>query len=334
MADNPDSLPLDDLKEDLRLLVIGREFPTRSGPIDVLAIDRDGELYIIETKLFKNPDKRRVVAQMLDYGAALWQGYSDPDDFVGDIDATLMQSKGSGLTAQLRTLYEMEEEHVPAVTEAIKRNLISGSMRFIVLMDRLSERLRNLILFINQKSRFNIYAVEMEFYRHEGMEIVIPRLHGAEVRKDVGIDKPKDEKYVWDESRFLAVTKKNLSDVSETLAAVERLFAFSSNTASDIKLRNVDFQGRNCRAHIFFRRLSSKPAYSIRTDGVLELNLAWLEKGTGTALRERFESALRAANFRDFAAHDSDGRIGLPPDMWVRHEEAFEQVVRNVFTVG
>jgi len=56
--DNPDSLPIDQIKEGVRLLVIGREFATSSGPVDVLAIDQDGDVYIIETKLFQNPDKR------------------------------------------------------------------------------------------------------------------------------------------------------------------------------------------------------------------------------------------------------------------------------------
>ena len=38
VADNPDSLPLDEIKDDARLLVLGREFPTESGNIDVLAV--------------------------------------------------------------------------------------------------------------------------------------------------------------------------------------------------------------------------------------------------------------------------------------------------------
>ena len=66
--DNPESIPLTDIKEGVRLLVLAREFPTQSGPIDVLGVDRDGEIYCIETKLYKNPDKRLVVAH-----AGLWR---------------------------------------------------------------------------------------------------------------------------------------------------------------------------------------------------------------------------------------------------------------------
>jgi len=32
--DNPESIPLYDIKEDIKLLILAREFPTASGPID------------------------------------------------------------------------------------------------------------------------------------------------------------------------------------------------------------------------------------------------------------------------------------------------------------
>lgn len=34
---NPDALPLNELKDDLRLLILAREFNTPSGPIDALS---------------------------------------------------------------------------------------------------------------------------------------------------------------------------------------------------------------------------------------------------------------------------------------------------------
>jgi RecB family endonuclease NucS len=40
---NPDVLPLDELKDNLRLLILAREFNTASGPIDALGVDAEGE---------------------------------------------------------------------------------------------------------------------------------------------------------------------------------------------------------------------------------------------------------------------------------------------------
>ena len=81
---NPEAIPVYEIQEDKRLLVVAREFQTKSGPIDALAIDKDGDIYIVETKLYKNPDKRTVVAQALDYGAALWKQEINVEECPGE----------------------------------------------------------------------------------------------------------------------------------------------------------------------------------------------------------------------------------------------------------
>ncbi|MCD6573207.1 MAG: hypothetical protein J7K95_03845 [Thermoplasmata archaeon] len=55
--ENPDSIPLYEIKEGIRICVLAREVPTNSGFIDALGLDSDGDIYIIETKLYKNPEK-------------------------------------------------------------------------------------------------------------------------------------------------------------------------------------------------------------------------------------------------------------------------------------
>jgi len=67
----------------------------------------------------------------------------------------------------------------------VQRNFQDGSFKFVVLMDTLHEQLKSLILYLNQNSQFDIYAVELKYYKHEAYEIVIPRLFGSEVKKDL-----------------------------------------------------------------------------------------------------------------------------------------------------
>lgn len=52
-------------------------------------------------------------------------------------------------------------------------------------MDKLDARLKDLISYINQNSKFDIYVVELDFYKHNEFEVVILKLYGAEVRKEV-----------------------------------------------------------------------------------------------------------------------------------------------------
>ncbi len=190
--ENPESIPLYDIKEDIRLLIVAREFPTQSGPIDALGIDRDGELYIVETKLYKNNDKRNVVAQVLDYGASLWKHSSeDWDGFRAELEKQSLKKWQIGLQQKLQDFFSTTEEEAATLIENLSGNLDEGRFKFVILMDTLHDQLKDLILFINQNSKFSLFIVEMEYYKHEEYEILIPRLYGAEVKKDVAVSRSR-----------------------------------------------------------------------------------------------------------------------------------------------
>jgi hypothetical protein len=56
------------------LIALGTELDFGPGPLDPLAADPQGQLVIVEFKRgTENADVRRVVAQVLDYGASLWR---------------------------------------------------------------------------------------------------------------------------------------------------------------------------------------------------------------------------------------------------------------------
>lgn len=54
-----------------RIFMLVDEYPTSAGTIDILCIDEVGRIYIVETKLQKNSDRRTVIAQLLDYSAQM-----------------------------------------------------------------------------------------------------------------------------------------------------------------------------------------------------------------------------------------------------------------------
>lgn len=195
---NPESIPLYEIKEDIRLLILAREFPTNSGPIDALGVDQYGNLYIIETKLFVNTDKRRVVAQALDYGAALWKHANNFQEFTDRLDGFAQDSFGLNARQKVGEFFGMDDSEVEEVFAQLSDNLDHGRFQFVVLMDELDDRLKDLIVYVNQNSRFTIYAVELEYYKHEDQEIVIPRLFGAEVKKDIASSKKSSRQWNWD----------------------------------------------------------------------------------------------------------------------------------------
>jgi len=100
--ENPDVIPFDEIKENISFTVLDKEFPLNVGSIDVLGVDSEGDLYIIETKLYKDQDKRKVLAQVLDCGASLWGSYSGASDaLIQELDKRVLEGTDAGSREKL-----------------------------------------------------------------------------------------------------------------------------------------------------------------------------------------------------------------------------------------
>ena len=182
LSNNPEALPVDQIREGSKILVLGREFPTQAGSIDILAVDELGTLYVIETKLYRNPDKRDVVAQVLDYGAALWRHSSEFGDFRVALSQHVQKQYDATLEEQIASAFGMDEEGTSALLQATADCLEDGTFVFMVLMDQVHDGLRDLVSYLNANSKFQLYAVELEYYQHDSYEILMPHVFGAEVK--------------------------------------------------------------------------------------------------------------------------------------------------------
>jgi len=271
---NPESIPIYEIQEDKRLFVVEREFSTESGPIDALAIDKDGDIYIVETKLYKNSDKRTVVAQALDYGASLWKHVSDTSDFVNRLDETVRSEFNVSLVDKLKEFFALDDEEANNVIVGIKQNLHDGNLKFVILMNRMDEQLKDLIIYINQNSNFDIYAVEMEYYKHEQFEIMIPRIFGVEVKKNTGGGGTSSARGKWDATKFFDETKAILS--ATDAESISRLYAFSSERADEIHwgtgVNHGSFSAR-------FADLGNRPLFVIHSDGKMKISTEYPKRG-------------------------------------------------------
>lgn len=285
--ENPESIPLYDIKENIRLLILCREFSTNSGPIDALGIDRVGNIYLVETKLYKNPDKRLVVAQVLDYGASLWKSYSF-EDFLNEINSFLHKKLKVTLNQRIKDFFNLDDEEVHSVMENISSNLKEGSFKFVVLMDKLHQRLKDLIIFLNQNSEFDIFAVELEYYKFESYEILIPKIFGAEVKKDKIVTSSRQK---WDKEKFMNEVLKKFK--GSELESIEKLYDFCErNTTVTWGTGGT----RGSFSPIVDKIDANKSILTLRSNGVLRLNFGWLDNSVsskryrdlfGTLIREK-----------------------------------------------
>lgn len=242
--DNPESIPLYDIRDDIQLLILAREFSTNSGPIDAVGIDHEGQLYLVETKLYKNPDKRTVVAQVLDYGASLWRTLNDFDDFLLQLNNHVQKKFGVSATDKIQEYFTLSDSQLQSVLEQMKINLDEGNFKFVVLMDSIEDRLKDLIVYMNQNSKFDIYGVELEYYQHESFEILIPKLYGAQVKKDVSTKKA-DNTFVGNDEFISAFSQiglsKQIGEIIDTMNHMQTNPADTVNWEARRTPKNISF---------------------------------------------------------------------------------------------
>jgi len=290
-------------------------FPTYSGPIDALGIDSDGELYIVETKLYKNTDKRAVIAQVLDYGAALWKHSGNFNEFLNILDRHARKTWKKSLNEKLGDYFSLDEEETSRLLDIARENLDDGILRFVVLMDRIDDRLKDLVLYVNQNSQFDVYAVQLECYRYEDNEIIIPRLYGAEVKKDIGV-KGSSSRRKWTEEETLEDARRNLSP--RDYEAFKKLYEFAKSDADRIKLGTGVTRGSFGPV---YEDVCRRSVFTLRTNGVFSWNLGWLEGSDRERLfREKLFERIRE-KFDLSEAHMS-AYPTFGPDEWIPNTDA------------
>jgi hypothetical protein len=316
----PEVLPLDELSEDLRLVVLAKEVSTGSGSIDAVAIDQSGDLYLIETKLFRNTDKRRVVAQVLDYAAAIWSSQGSERSFRRELERAAAKTFGVQRIELALGLSSIEEAEnlLRLADEAIQ----NGRFHLVVLMDQLDDRLKDLISFINENSNFDVLGVEMEFYRFDVHDVIIPRLHGAVARKIVPSPPP-----VWDAERFFREARRRLDEPHAT--ALRHLFAFFCEHADEVRF------GKGASTGSFlptYRAASNKSVLTASTSGRIEVNFGWCrgEDGRPALSMVRLAEELRRAGLV-LSEESLDRFPAFRADEWVPRVSQIEQAFRTAF---
>ncbi|NPV14137.1 hypothetical protein HPY86_04315 [candidate division WOR-3 bacterium] len=171
----PEILSLCDIKKGVKLCIVAEEF----WGIGLIGIDRDGEIYIIDTRSYKKRGKE-VVANLLECGASLYN--SEFNEFIAELDKNCKNVIKQNVEKRLADFYKLDGRAVKKILQNLYRNFDGGKFKFVVPVDKLDENLNSLIDFINKNSNFTIYAVELELYKHNIEEIFNSKLYKAEDR--------------------------------------------------------------------------------------------------------------------------------------------------------
>jgi hypothetical protein len=156
----PDILPVAaiDRRINGKLISLGREIPTPSGPIDNVLLSQSGHLVVVETKLWRNPEARRkVVAQLLDYA-----GHIKEWDYQ-KIEKLFMAQHPKG------SLWETvaPEEDESSWIDKIDHNLKYGRMALLVVGDGIRSRAETLAEVVGSQPmfEFRLALLELRLYK-------------------------------------------------------------------------------------------------------------------------------------------------------------------------
>lgn len=159
------------------LKVIGRQVPTQSGPLDLLAIDRTGNLVVIELKRDQLP--REALAQAIDYASdvASWG-----IDKVGEICA-----KYTG-----ETLEDVLSETFPDAD--LEQLVINETQRVILVGFAVEPRLERMIEWLSNGYGGNINAVSLKYLRTSAGNEILTRT--AVIAEQVEEARVKTKKFI------------------------------------------------------------------------------------------------------------------------------------------
>ncbi len=166
LVQNPDLL-----MEGLKL--IGRQTPTEGGPLDLLGVDRDGQLVVFELK--RGTLSRDAVAQVIDYASYL--------DGMGLEDLASLISENSGT----RGIDEIEdfEEWYSQNSNSGELEAIKPIRMFLVGLG-VDDRTERMVKFLAEKSNMDISLLTFHGFSYDGKIILA---------KQVEVERPDDSGY-------------------------------------------------------------------------------------------------------------------------------------------
>jgi hypothetical protein len=176
LTQHPQLLPAEDLGLS-SLVVVGRESSLTSGYADLVLVDDQGHVCLVEVKKAGNPDTRHVVAQLLDYAAALWgQTIAQFDQGVVTPYLKSGQDGPSDLLAHLGDAFddpESGEERAPQIMQRLEQTLETGDFTLVVAAPEIPLGVQRVLEYLNARGQ-RFYALEVSYFK--GPTEFVPRL--------------------------------------------------------------------------------------------------------------------------------------------------------------
>ena len=173
---SPEALPVREIDPHIGPLIpVCMEIETGSGPADILFVTPTGQVVLVETKLWRNPEARReVIGQILDYAKQLTTWSYE----------VLDQKAALAAGGRTNFLLDRLKDRHPEVDEAtfvdgVRRSLTSGDFLLLIVGDGIRYGAEALVAFLERYGhlRFGLGLVEVAAYLlPDGSTMLQPRV--------------------------------------------------------------------------------------------------------------------------------------------------------------
>lgn len=204
LAESPSLISVSDIRSDASPLIVAvKEFPLPIGNIDLIAFNPEGDIAIIECKLASNTEvKRKVIGQILEYGANLWEMNYE------ELDQGIRFRTGSSLIELMELAVYPSGWDEEIFCNNIVSALENGNFILMIVVDEINDELAKIIRYMNANSSlgFDFAALEMRRFQSEKAEMLIPKVFGAvHSAKKLTNNKSVNQ---WDENTFFIELQK------------------------------------------------------------------------------------------------------------------------------
>lgn len=179
-----------------------------SGSSDLIGVDEAGGITIIECKLAANPEvRRKVVGQLLEYAAYLWQmTYQSFDDTCCRAEKWPGRHLAEVMQERVGEDPEWSEEQFRSNVEA---NLKGGSFTLVIAVDQLNDQLRRIIEYLNSRGAGapRVAVLEIQQFEEGDTQLLVPQVFGS-----AAVVEPPVSRSRIDEERFLEMCSERNSE--------------------------------------------------------------------------------------------------------------------------
>jgi hypothetical protein len=273
---HPITIPIGQIESGFSDLVpVCMELPLRSGYLDNLLMTRDGNIVIVEVKLFRNPQARReVLAQALDYASALFRmNYTD-------LEAAILKADFDGGLPPKR-LYDLFDgpgtPDEPAFVDAVNSNLKNGRFVVLVVGDGIRTDAESLMDSLQSHAGFHFTFALVELSVYQGASpddlIVVPSTLAKTVMIERGIVRIDDKRG--------EVVPVKVEPKAKSNSKVDEISITSEQFYESMRDRRADLPGV---LKVFVNALADVDVYTMFNKS---LNLMW-DSPTGESVNLGF----------------------------------------------